>query len=59
MKGEFTDYAPQVFNEIRKIFGISKENYASALNPAKIFVKNFNWIILLYREILSVDNFKV
>ena len=36
----FYDYAPEVFNEIRKVFGISKERYSAALNPAQIFVSS-------------------
>lgn len=36
----FNDYAPEVFNEIRKIFNIPKEKYAAALNPAQIFVSS-------------------
>ena len=45
---KFIDFAPEVFSEIRKFFGITEQEYMSSLGPEQVlaafFHKNFDYI---------------
>ena len=48
---KFIDFAPEVFSEIRKFFGITEQEYMSSLGPEQVlaafFHKNFDYIYQL------------
>ncbi|CAI2383312.1 unnamed protein product [Moneuplotes crassus] len=49
----FTDYAPKVFEEFRKIDGISNEGYAKALGPSNIFKYIWSNNLSTFKELCS------
>ncbi|CAI2383036.1 unnamed protein product [Moneuplotes crassus] len=49
----FTDYAPKVFEEFRKIDGISNEDYAKALGPSNIFKYIWSNNLSTFKELCS------
>ena len=50
---KFFDYAPHVFNEIRNLFGISKESYLRSVGPENLISNLLKGNLNTLRELVS------
>ena len=50
---KFYDYAPSIFYEIRRIFGISTEDYLNSIGPQNIFSSILKGNLDLLNELVS------
>ena len=50
---KFLDYAPYVFNEIRNLFGISKESYLRSIGPENLLSNLLKGNLNTLRELVS------
>lgn len=50
---KFFDYAPHVFNELRNLFGISKESYLSSIGPENLLSNLLKGNLNTLRELVS------
>ena len=49
----FTDYAPNVFNHIRKIYEIDNENYINSIGPNKMMSSLIMGRMASFEELMS------
>ena len=50
---KFLDYAPLVFNELRNLFGISKDSYLSSIGPENLLSNLLKGNLNTLRELVS------